>query len=148
MHTARCERPTGRSTSITLTILIVPLRLRTRRIRQIPRGIGPRSASKPPTNFPCSRKRRRRIRKRDIGTSAVGRADFCEPIRRRQSRRCKSRRRKCRRKLSLGGRARNRSHARQTCCRPRSASYRAVRIITRPRTIRRPRTKEIFVGNI
>lgn len=109
MRTPRCERSTGRSTSVALTILIVPLRLRARCIRLVPRRICPRSASKPPTNFSCSRKRRRRIRERDIGTSAASRADFCEPIRRRQSGTCKSRRRKRRRKLSLRRRARNRS---------------------------------------
>lgn len=145
-RTVRRKCSTGRSTSITFAILIVPLRLRARCIRLIPRGMRPRSASKPPSNFPRSRKRRRRIRERGLGTSAASRADFCEPIRWCQSGTCKCRRRKRRRKLHLGSRARNRSQARQTRCRPRSASYRAVRVITRPRTLRRSCTEEIFVG--
>jgi len=80
LRTPRRERSTGRSTFVAFMILIVPLRIRARCVCLVSRGIGPRSASKPTTNFPRSRQRRRRIRERDIGTSAASRAEFCKSI--------------------------------------------------------------------
>lgn len=126
MRTQRPARPTRLSTFVTLTILIILLRVRSERDESVRYLKGYVLAV--PANLQRVSLARESIdgeSMNEISKPALwGQADFSEPIRRRQSR-CRSS--KCRRKLHLGGHARNQSHARQTqCCRPRSASLSCV----------------------